>query len=126
MRQPLYTSWTITARTPETAHALERWLTDRIDPDRVITSTTKTWPGGGEQVQTVPHRLGDYFAAIRLLPASDPTSFRLVFQRLPEAGRYWKDLMVHILQEIEAAPEQASITLDYKGDEEPATSVVRG
>jgi hypothetical protein len=126
MRQQLYTSWMVTCPSPESARALQLWLSEHIDADRVIVSTTRTWPGGVEHVQTVPHRLGDYFAAIRLLPAGDPTSFRLVFQRLPSAGRYWKDLMVKILEETKEAPEQAEITLDYKGDEDPvATSIGR-
>src|SRR5262249_34986333 len=72
--------------------------------------------------QNETHRLGDYFAAIRLLPVEqDPSAFHLLFHRLPSAGRYWKDLMVNILQEIEKAPEQPSITLGYKGDNEPSS-----
>jgi len=82
-------------------------------------------PNGVEQVRTVRHRLGDYFAAIRLLPDSqaNPTSFRLVFHRRPDAGRFWKDLMVNILQEIEATPQKAAIDLDSKGEREPVAPV---
>jgi hypothetical protein len=74
-----------------------------------------------EQVQTMRHRLGDYFASIRMLPDSqaNAASFRLVFQRRPEADRFWKDLMVNILQEIEATPQKMSIELDSKGEKEP-------
>jgi hypothetical protein len=56
-----------------------------------------------------------------MLPDSqaNPASFRLVFHRRPEAGRFWKDLMVNILQEIEATPQKASIELDSKGEKEP-------
>src|SRR5436305_708948 len=128
MRQPpTYTSWRITCQSPEEARALQQWLSSRIDLGRVLTDTVRVTPNGVEQVQTVRHRLGDYFAAIRLLPDSptNPASFRLVFHRRPEAGRFWKDLMVNILQEIETAPQKASIYLDSKGEMEPIASPAR-
>ena len=92
--------------------------------DRVLTDTVRVIPNGVEQVQTVRHRLGDYFAAIRMLPDSqgNPASFRLVFHRRPEGGRFWKDLMVNILQEIETAPQKASIDLDAKGEMGPISN----
>jgi hypothetical protein len=118
----------VSCRSPEGADSLQRWLSGRIEPDRVVTDTVRTLPGGAERVRTVGHRLGDYFADIRLLPASPPApgSFRLVFHKLPQAGRFWKDLMVNILQEVEARPEVVSVTLDYKGDEGPAAGPVAG
>lgn len=78
-----------------------------------------------EQTQSVRHRLGDYFAEIPMLPdaQANSTSFRLVFHRRPEAGRFWKDLMVSILQEIDSAPQKASVELDSKGGMEPVGSV---
>src|SRR5438477_11716724 len=115
---PTYTVWKITCRSSEDAQAVQRWLSSRIAPDRVLTDTVRVLPDGVEQVQTVRHRLGDYFAAIRLLPdAQDrPATFRLVFQRLPAAGRFWKDLMVNLLQEIETAPQKACIEMESKGE----------
>ncbi len=114
---PAYTSWKITCHSPEEAHALQQWLSSHIDLERVLTDTVRVSPNGVEQVQTVRHRLGDYFAAIRTLPNSqaNPASFRLIFHRRPDAGRFWKDLMVNILQEIEATPQKASIEPDSKG-----------
>jgi hypothetical protein len=72
----------------------------------------------------VRHRLGDYFADIRLRQDSQahPASFRLVFHRRPEAGRFCKDLMANILQEIETTPQKAAIDLDSKGETEPITA----
>jgi hypothetical protein len=118
---PTYTSWRITCHSSEEAQALQKWLSSRIQLDRVLTDTVRAIPNGVEQVQTLPHRLGDYFASIGMLPDSqaNPASFRLVFQRRPEADRFWKDLMVNILQEIETAPQKASIVLDSKGEKEP-------
>jgi hypothetical protein len=122
MRQPpTYTSWKITCHSSEEAQALQQWLSSRIDLDRVLTDTVCVTPDGVEQVQTVRHRLGDYFAGIRVLPdtQANPASFRLVFHRRPEARRFWKDLMVNIVQEIETTPQKASIVLDSKGATEP-------
>jgi hypothetical protein len=121
---PTYVAWKITCHSSEEAQALQQWLSSRIDLDRVLTDTVRVTPDGVEQVQTVRHRLGDYFAAIRLLPdtQANPASFRLVFHRRPEAGRFWKDLMVNVLQEIETTPQKASINLDAKGDTEPISS----
>ncbi len=89
-----------------------------------MTDTVHTLANGKDHIRPVPHRLGDYFADIRILPTipATHTSFRLVFQKLPEAGRFWKDLMVNIIQEIEKSAENASISLDYKGDEEPVAT----
>ena len=128
MRQPpTYTSWKITCRSSAEAQALQQWLSTRIALDRVLTDTIRATPDGVEQVQTVRHRLGDYFAAICILqdPQATPASFRLVFHRRPNAGRFWKDLMVNIIQEIETAPQKASIDLDSNGETEPITPTAR-
>jgi len=125
MRQPpSYTSWKITCKSFEEAQALQQWLSSRTDLDRVLTDTVRVIPNGVEQVQTVRHRLGDYFAAICMLADSqaNSASFRLVFHRRSKAGRFWKDLMVNILQEIETTPQKASIDLDSKGEMEPISN----
>jgi hypothetical protein len=58
-----------------------------------------------------------------MLPDSpeNGASFRLVFRRRPEAGRFWNDLMVNILPEIETIPQKAAIEVDSKGETEPIT-----
>ena len=91
---------------------------------RWFTNTRRTAPDGVEQVKTEHHRLGDYFAAIHILPDSEgnPMSSRLVFQRLPEAGRYWKDLMVNILQEIDSSDLDVAIGRDSKEESELLTN----
>jgi len=109
MRQPpTYTAWKITCHSSVEAQVLQQWLSSRIDPDRVLADTVRATCNGVEQVQTVRHRLGDFFAAIRILPDSqaNAASFRLVFHRRPEAGRFWKDLMVTIPEEIEASGQE--------------------
>jgi hypothetical protein len=120
MKASTYLMWKITCSSAEEAQALQQGLASRIDLDRVLTDTVRVALNVREQVQTVPHRLGDYFAAIRMLPVSqdDPASFRLAFHRQPEAARFWKDLMVNILQEIETTSQNASIVLDSKSEKE--------
>jgi|SRR6266849_9873713 len=126
MRQPpTYTTWKITCQSAEDAERLQQWLASRIDLDRVITDNVRVAPNGAEQVQTVQHRLGDYFADIRILPGSYPASLQLVFHKLPAAERFWKDLMVNLLQEIEGNPQKAAIELDSKGETQPAVLASR-
>jgi hypothetical protein len=84
MREPpIHTTWKITCRSPENAQALQQWLADRIDLDRVLTDPIRIMPGGAEQVQTVPHRLGDYFEDVRVLPDSQGD---LVSPGVPDAA----------------------------------------
>jgi hypothetical protein len=120
-KPPTYTVWKITCHSPGDVQALRQWLSNRIDLDRVFTDTVRVIPNGVEQVQTIRHRFGDYFASVRVLPTShaNSESFRLVFQKLPKAPRFWKDLMVNILQEIETMPQMASIAVESKGEREP-------
>lgn len=120
-QDPSYTAWKIRCRSSEDATALKEWLSSHIDLNRTIIDTIQTSPNGFEKVQAVPHRLGDYFAAIRLSPGctDDLTCLRLGFERRADAGRFWKDLMVNILQEIEGSPQKPSIDLDSK--EQPGT-----
>lgn len=124
---PTYTSWKITCRSPEDAKALQQWLASRIDLDRMLTDTVRTRPNGVEQVQKVEHRLGDYFADIRVLPDAHAKAeaFRLVFQRNPEAGRFWKDLMANLLEEIEKTPQRATAELDSKEHIGPISPAAR-
>lgn len=117
-REAPFTFWKITCHSGDGAKALERWLSSRIDLDRALVDAVRTAPNGVEQVQMVPHRLRDYFTSIRLMPCRDnsPRCLLLGFERRADAGRFWKDLMVNILQEIEASPQRPSVALDSKGE----------
>lgn len=121
---PPNTVWKITCRSCEEAEALAAWLASRIDLDRTLIDTTRSTPNGVEQVQTARHRLGDYFAGIRVLPGggSGPSTLRLGFERRSDAGRFWKDLMVNILQEIEATPQKPSVVFESKGEPDEVLS----
>jgi hypothetical protein len=122
MRYPqTFTTWKITCRSEGDSQALQQWLTSRTDLNRLITDSLSTQPNGVQQTEVINHRLGDYFEEIRVLPGNshNANSFRLVFHRRTDAGRFWKDLMVNSLQEIEAAPQKPRIEFDSKGDTEP-------
>jgi hypothetical protein len=117
---PIYTSWLIQCRDATAAGQFSQRLTELVDLDRTFEDVVRTATGGVEKREVVRHRLGDYFSAIRRLPVeSDATSWRLVFARRPDAGRFWKDLMVNIVQQVENEVETAGVTLAYKGDEAP-------
>lgn len=115
-QQPICAAWKITCRSADDALALQVWLSGRISLERELADAVHTYRNGLEQVQVIQHRLGSYFADIRILPdlEANPTAFRLVFRRRPEAGRFWKDLMVDILQEVESTPQKACVTLQSK------------
>ncbi|MFO0965824.1 MAG: hypothetical protein U0793_09610 [Gemmataceae bacterium] len=114
---PTYTTWKITCSSQDQARPLLDWLAGRIDLDRVVTDTVRAAPNGVEQSETVSHRLGDYFIEIAIRrdhSNPNPCSFHLVFQPLAQAGRFWKDLMVNVLQEIEEKGS-AQVKLESKG-----------
>ncbi len=117
---PLYTTWLIHCRDAAAAAQLGCRLTERVNLDRVVEDVVRTVPGGVEHCQVVPHRLGDYFAAIQLLPVvGDAAAWQLMFARRLDAGRYWKDLMVNVVQEVERTAEATAVRLAYKGYELP-------
>ena len=72
-------------------------------------------------VSEVAHRVGDYFEEIRIFPEWEgkPCTLRLVFHRRPDAGRFWKDLLVRILRSIEEPGRDVSVTMVYKGNVYP-------
>jgi hypothetical protein len=91
-----------------------------IGLDRVMIDRITSFEEGMRHERTVPHRFADYFVRIELLLSEeDPASFRIVFQKRPDAARFWKDLMVNVIQEIARSDEAPRITIDYKSDEMP-------
>jgi hypothetical protein len=120
---PLFTLWAIECRTPEACRHLTGRLAGEVGQEATLTDEIRSSPGGVETVRRETHRLGDYFVAVRVLPSEAPASFRLLFHRRPDAGRFWRDYMVRILQGLRA---EATATLEYRGDEEPAAIAARG
>jgi len=109
---PIHTIWRVECDSSEVVQQLQLWLSSKIRLARVIVDEIRTAPDGVEQVRRVPHRLSDYFDAIRILPDNpeNAASFRIDFHRKSDAGRYWKDLMVRILREIQRDHPEATVS----------------
>lgn len=118
LHAPIYYSWLVTCASPEQCDELRCRLNPAIDLTRVITKTVCNYPSGIEHTWQEHHRLGDYFADLQFVPTA-PESFLFVLRRLPEAGRFWKDLMVGILRQLEDDPVKPKITIHEKSDTPP-------
>ena len=118
---PLFILWAITCPSPQECRRLQQWLPGEIAPEATVEEEVRASPDGIEAVRREVHRLGDYFESVQVLPSAErePTSFRLLFRRRPSAGRFWKDVMVRVLQKVRVEAAHATTTLEYRGDEEP-------
>jgi hypothetical protein len=118
---PLFLSWSVRCESPEVASRLQQWLRGQIAPDAVFEDIVRPAADGVAAASAQRHQLGDYFEAVHLLPGRPdmPSSFRVLFHRRPDAGRYWKDVMVRVLQAIRQAAEGTVTILDFQGDEQP-------
>jgi len=118
---PLFTSWLVKCPSAEESQRLQQRLRTGLDPDMTYEDVVRASPEGAPLSSAIPHRLGDYFSDIRLLPGEQagPAAFRVVFHRRADARPFWKDLMVRTLQEIRKSSPDATTTLEYRGDEEP-------
>ncbi len=118
---PTYLSWLAPCSSPDEARQLQDWLAERITLDTILEDVIRSYPEGAQAERIEYHRLGDYFEEIRVLPASPdmPLVFRVVFHRRPDAGRFWKDLMVRILVSLQERLSGRKITLEYRGEEDP-------
>lgn len=115
---PLFTLWSVQCRSSHDCDRLRQWLAEAVTLDSTFTDEARAFPDGVEVCRREQHRLGDYFQSVRVLPSSEPNSFRVLFQRHPTAGRFWKDLMVRILESVRREAG-ATTTLEYRGDVEP-------
>jgi cell division FtsZ-interacting protein ZapD len=113
-KDPTYLVWHIQGPTPSSTERIEQTLRETGSLDYVEQRVRQ----GGGTCKVMHYRLGDYFAQIRLLEDSRDYSgcLRLLFQRLPTADRYWKDLMVHLLDRIRQAAGDIVINLAYQGE----------
>ena len=118
---PIFTSWLVCCPSEEVCGRLQAFLAHRINPDAMFENVVQAWPDGSEMRSVEQHRLGDYFADVRLLPGSgeNASAFRILFHRRSDAGRFWKDLMVRVLESLREESANVTTTLEYRGDEEP-------
>src|SRR5689334_10454414 len=119
---PLYTTWIIRCDSEEDARRLQGNI--RFNPNLTYNDFVRAFPYGFPIRSIEMHRLGDYFSDIRSFPPlpEQASSFRILFHRRPDAGRFWKDLMVKILEDIRRVSPNVKTALEYRGDSEPASS----
>jgi hypothetical protein len=115
---PQVIAWDVICPSAPDARAV-RELLDREAAFDAVVAVTVT---GGGTTREEAHRLRDYFQAIRVEPRSpeEPHSLRVVFQRLPNAGRYWRDLMVRLLRGVGRVSDRITITMAYRLEDAPA------
>jgi hypothetical protein len=117
---PLYFSWLVQCGSEEDARRVRQAVEAFPVTQRTFEDTLRAFPGGVELRQANRHLVGDYFVGVDVLPGASASSFRLVFQRRPAAGRYWKDVMMKVLRMVQDGPSEVRVTLDYRGDERPS------
>src|SRR5437016_1015159 len=117
---PLFFSWLVRCGSDEDARRARQAVEASPVSQLTFEDTVRAFPGGVEVRQANRHLVGDYFASVDVLPGESASSFRLVFQRKPAAGRYWKDVMMKVLRMVQDGPSKAGIALDYRGDERPS------
>jgi hypothetical protein len=115
---PYVIAWDVLCPSVAEAHAVRELLDREANLDAVVSVTVT---GGGTTREEV-HCLRDYFQAIHVGPRSPegPHALRVVFQRLPNAGRYWRDLMVRLLRCVSRVSDRITITMAYRREDGPA------
>src|SRR5947209_3032939 len=117
---PRYLFWIVRSPSAEEAHQLQELLAHELSAETTFVDELRAFPDGVETVSRQPHRLGDYFERVRVVPeVGQRGSFGILFHRRPNPGRFWKDLMALVLQKIRREAPSVTTALEYQGDEEP-------
>ncbi len=114
-RDHTYWAWDVHCPSPQEVLRVEHAARPEVEPDRVLKVTRVS----SESTEELSYRVGDYFTDITMLPrvGGDFGVLRIIFRRHPQAGRFWKDIMVRILTSIRELANDVSVTLAYRGDE---------
>ena len=114
---PQEVAWDVTC--PSTAEA--RRVRDLLDREASLDAVVVVRVTGGGTTREETHRLSDYFQAIRVGPRApdEPCALRVVFQRLPQAGRYWRDLMIGLLRSVREVSAGITVAMAYRLEEQP-------
>jgi hypothetical protein len=117
---PLFLSWSIHLPSKAGVEEVSSVLNSLNTESGFMLDEVRASPGGCEARRIEPHRIGNYFDNIYFnLYEDDPLMLRLTFQRSPAAGRFWKDVMVHVLNSIRRKIPDVRLAIDYKGDTPP-------
>ena len=102
----------IRGQTPDVMRAGKALARNESALDRVSTVASFSSPGGVDRIVEHSYRIGDYFENIEVGALTDDCrSFEIIFHVRPDAGRYWKDLLVGILSVLERAGFETAINL---------------
>ena len=118
---PIFTLWAVHCPSAEVVSRLRPEVEKLTHCDAIFTDAAETQPMGVVSVNRTPHRVGDNFTGVRILPPTpeEPVTFRILFVRRPEAGRYWKDVMVRTLKTLRDLEPDISTEMKYRGDHLP-------
>lgn len=111
----LFTAFDVSCASAAEARVLQDRVRQETVPDAVVWDEIVSSQGRSR----VPHRIGDYFEEVMIRPSPRENSFRLIFHRRRDAGRFWKDVMVYLVCSIQKAELPVSVTFAYRGDEYP-------
>jgi acyl carrier protein phosphodiesterase len=88
-------TYVISCESPERLSDVAQLAKRKIVLDNAFVDTVRSFPNGVEERKTREHRLRDYFDEIQVDHLEGSKSFRLVFRPRDDAGRFWKDLVLH-------------------------------
>jgi hypothetical protein len=101
-RDPLAISWLLKCDQDQSAH-VEQVLRSETGQDAEIVDIISSSPGGQTTNESRTHRLADYFSDIQITGQPSNGDMTLTFHRRPDAGRFWKDVMMRILDSARRA-----------------------
>jgi hypothetical protein len=109
----LVISWLLKCDSGQLRH-IEGVLRTETGPDAAVIDTVTAFPEGREVSESVSHRVGDYFREIQI--GSEPNNgtaiLKLTFHRRPDAGKFWKDVMMRILDSARRAGAEIELATD--------------
>lgn len=116
---PVYTVWRIEFASEEALKGIEDRLRAAADRTAEWSHTITSYPFGAAITTTETHRFDRYFADVRVAMGPTLLTRLLLFRRLPDAPRDWKDVMAKVIRDIQDRAANTSVTLEYRGNEEP-------
>lgn len=112
---PLVITWLLKCDPNRLIH-IEGMLRTEIRLDATVVDTVSAFPEGRQVNESISHRVGDYFRDIQIGSEQNNGAavLRLTFHRQPEAGRFWKDVMMQILNSARRNGAQVELAHDVK------------
>jgi len=87
-------------------------------PEEEYTDVSISFPGGLRSVKFHHYRMKDYFTEIKV-EMIDSLSFNIIFHSTKNGG-YWKDMVLHVIRDLEKLSKNNSIKFFMNGHEIPS------